>query len=152
LAKTALEARLGTFVASDHEQGREAQGYEKRPLLARVDTSRLWEEYQAQRELHKTLRQAKLVSLAASRTLQIDGVKAAARAKRSVIKMTLKGGRRIAYSAVQNELRQGIRAVNARIREERLLTWKSLRRTVSDPRPSRPVAGGVDRGPPPAGP
>jgi hypothetical protein len=42
------------------------------------------------------------------------------RAKRSVIKMTLKGaGRRIAYGAVQNELRQGIRAVNARIREER---------------------------------
>jgi hypothetical protein len=28
-------------------------------------------------------------------------------------------GRRIAYSAVQNELRQGIRAVNAGIREER---------------------------------
>jgi Relaxase/Mobilisation nuclease domain len=90
LAKMALEARLGTFVASDHEQGREAQGYAKRPRFARVDTSRLWEEYQAQRELHKTLRQAKLVSLAASRTLQIDGVKAAARAKRSVIKMTLK--------------------------------------------------------------
>jgi predicted ABC-class ATPase len=66
------------------------------------------------------LRQGKLVSLAASRTLQIDGVTAAARAKRSVIKMTLKGaGRRIAYAAVQNELRQGIRAVNARIREER---------------------------------
>jgi hypothetical protein len=60
------------------------------------------------------------VSLATSRVLQIDGVKAAARAKRSVIKMTLKGaGRRIAYRAVQNELRQGIRAVNARIREER---------------------------------
>ncbi len=75
---------------------------------------------QAQRELHKTLRQAELVSLATSRALQIDGVKAAAHAKRSVIKMTLKGaGRRIAYAAVQNELRQGIRAVNARIREER---------------------------------
>ena len=60
------------------------------------------------------------MSLATSRALQIDGVKASARAKRSVIKMTLKGaGRRIAYSAVQNELRQGIRAVSARIREER---------------------------------
>jgi hypothetical protein len=34
--------------------------------------------------------------------------------------MTLKGaGRRIAYAAVQNELRQMIRAVSARIREER---------------------------------
>src|SRR5271169_401702 len=120
LAKTALEARLGTFVAADYEQGREKQEYQKRPRFARVDTSQLWEEYQAQRELHKTLRQAKLVSLATIRALQIDGVKAAARAKRSVIKMTLKGaGRRIAYAAVQNELRQGIRAVNARIREER---------------------------------
>jgi len=60
------------------------------------------------------------VSLAASRAPQIEGVKAAARAKRSVIKMTLKGaGRRIAYAAVQSELRQGIRAVHARIREER---------------------------------
>src|SRR5580693_9783154 len=88
LAKTALEARLGTFVAADYEQGREKQEYQKRPRFTRVDTSRLWEEYQAQRELHKTLRQAKLVSLAASRALQIDGVKAAARAKRSVIKMT----------------------------------------------------------------
>ena len=120
LAKTALEARLGTFVASEYQRGKKTQGYEKRPRFARVDTSQLWEEYQAQRELHKTLRQAKLVSLAASRALQIDGVKAAARAKRSVIKMTLKGaGRRIAYAAVQNELRQGIRAVNVRIREER---------------------------------
>jgi hypothetical protein len=37
-----------------------------------------------------------------------------------VIKLTLQGaGRRIAYTAVQSELRQGIRAVNARIREER---------------------------------
>ena len=120
LAKTALEARLGTFVAADCEQGSEKQEYQKRPRFNRVDTSRLWEEYQAQRELHKTLRQAKLVSLATSRALQFDGAKAAARAKRSVIKMTLKGaGRRIAYAAVQNELRQGIRAVNARIREER---------------------------------
>ncbi|MEY2487092.1 MAG: hypothetical protein QOH39_2740, partial [Verrucomicrobiota bacterium] len=43
-----------------------------------------------------------------------------ARAKRAVIKMTLKGaGRRIAYAAVQSELRQGIGAVNARIREDR---------------------------------
>jgi hypothetical protein len=34
--------------------------------------------------------------------------------------MTLKGaGRRVAYAAIQSELRQGIRAVNARIREER---------------------------------
>ena len=69
LAKTALEARLGTFVAADYEQGREKQEYEKRPRFARVDTSQLWEEYQAQRELHKTLRQAKLVSLTTSRTL-----------------------------------------------------------------------------------
>jgi hypothetical protein len=37
-----------------------------------------------------------------------------------VIKMTLKGaGRRIAYIAVQNELRQGFRTVSSRIREER---------------------------------
>ena len=128
LAKTALEARLGTFVAADYEQGSEKQEYQKRPRFARVDTSRLWEEYQAQRELHKTLRQAKLVSLAARRALQIDGVKAAARAKRSVIKMTLNGaGRRIAYVAVQNELRQGIRAVNARIREERRTLGRDTR-------------------------
>jgi hypothetical protein len=120
LAKTALEARLGTFVASEYQQGREEQGYEKRPRFARVDTSRLWEEYQAQRELHKTLRQAKLAGLAVNRAQQTEAVKASARAKRAVIKMTLKGaGRRIAYAAVQSELRQGIRAVNAQIREER---------------------------------
>src|SRR5208282_6477165 len=88
LAKTALEARLGTFVASEYQQGREAHGYEKKPRFARVDTSRLWEEYQAQRELHKTLRQAKLAGLAINRTQQFDAVKAAARAKRAVIKMT----------------------------------------------------------------
>jgi hypothetical protein len=38
-----------------------------------------------ERELHKTLRQAKLGSLAASRALQIDGVKAAARALDAII-------------------------------------------------------------------
>src|SRR6202035_4952874 len=82
LGKTALEARLGTFIPAEYQQGREEQGYEKKPRFGRVDTSRLWEEYQAQRELHKTLRQAKLVSLAASRTLQIDATKASACAKR----------------------------------------------------------------------
>jgi hypothetical protein len=88
----------------------------------------LWEEYQAQRELHKTLRQAKLVGLAINRTQQFDAVKAAARAKRAVIKMTLKGaGRRIAYAAVQSELRQGIAAVNARIREERRVLTSDTR-------------------------
>ncbi len=56
-------------------------------------TSRLWEEYQAQRELHKTLRQAKLVGLAVNRAQQTEAVKASARAKRSVIKMT-GGGRK----------------------------------------------------------
>ena len=120
LGKTALEARLGTFIPADHQQVREEQGYEKRPRFGRVDTSRLWEEYQAQRELHKTLRQAKLAGLAVNRSQQIETVKASARAKRAVIKMTLKGaGRRIAYAAVQSELRQGIGAVNARIREDR---------------------------------
>ena len=120
LAKTALEARLGTFVASEYQQEREKQGYEKRPRFGRVDTSQLWEEYQAQREQHKTLRQAKLAGLAVSRAQQIEAVRASARAKRAVIKMTLKGaGRRVAYAAIQSELRQGIRAVNARIREER---------------------------------
>jgi hypothetical protein len=119
LGKTALEARLGTFIPSEYQQGRGENGYQKRPRFVRLETSRLWEEYEAQRELHKTLRQAKLVSLAAKRALQIDAAKASARAKRSVIKMTLKGvGRRIAYAAVQNELRQAIRAVIARIREE----------------------------------
>jgi hypothetical protein len=82
---------LVLFVPSEYQQGREAQEYEKRPRFVRVDTSRLWEEYQAQRELYKTLREAKLVNLAANRALQIEGVKAAARAKRAVIKMTLKG-------------------------------------------------------------
>ena len=47
LAKTALESRLGTFVAADYEQGSEKQEYQKRPRFTRVDTSRLWEEYQA---------------------------------------------------------------------------------------------------------
>src|ERR1700730_2260963 len=120
LGKTALEARLGTFIPAEYQQGREEQGYEKKPRFGRVDTSPLWEEYQAQRELHKTLRQAKLAGLAINRAQQFDAIKASARAKRAVIKMTLKGaGRRIAYAAVQSELRQGIRAMNARIREER---------------------------------
>jgi hypothetical protein len=92
------------------------------------DTSRLWEEYQAQRELHKALRQAKLAGLAINRAQQFDAVKAAARAKRAVIKMTLKGaGRRIAYAAVQSELRQGIAAMNVRIREERRVLTSDTR-------------------------
>src|SRR5271165_7009383 len=131
LAKAALEARLGTFIPGEYQRGREAQGYEKRPRFARVDTSRLWEEYQAQRELHKTLRQAKLAGLAVNRAQQIEAVKASARAKRAVIKMTLKGaGWRIAYTAVQSELRQEIRAVNVRIREERRLLTSDTRQLV----------------------
>jgi hypothetical protein len=128
LGKPALEARLGTFIPAENQQGREVREYEKKPRFARVDTSRLWEEYQTQRELHKTLRQAKLADLAINRAQQLDAVKAAARAKRAVIKMTLKGsGRRIAYAAVQSELRQGIAAVNVRIREERRVLTSDTR-------------------------
>jgi hypothetical protein len=128
LGKPALEARLGTFIPAEYQQGREEQGYEKKPRFARVDTSGLWEEYQALRELHKTLRQAKLAGLSINRAEQFDAVKAAARAKRAVIKMTLKGaGRRIAYAAVQSELRQGIASVNARIREERRVLTSDTR-------------------------
>jgi hypothetical protein len=128
LGKPALEARLGTFIPAEYQQGREEQGYEKKPRFGRVDTSRLWEEYRAQRELHKTLREAKLAGLAINRAQQFDAVKAAARAKRAVIKVTLKGaGRRIAYAAVQSELRQGIAAVNSRIREERRVLTSDTR-------------------------
>jgi hypothetical protein len=87
LGKRALEARLGTFIPAKHQQRREEQGYEKRPRFGLIDTSRLWEEYQAQRELHKTLRQAKLAGLAVNRAQQIEAVKASARAKRAMIKM-----------------------------------------------------------------
>ena len=46
-----------------------------------------------------------------------------------MIKMTLKGaGRRIAYATVQSELRQGIRSVNARIREERRTLGRDTKR------------------------
>jgi hypothetical protein len=74
LAKPALEDRLGTFIPAEYQQEREEQGYEKRPRFGRVDTSCLWEEYQAQRELHKTLRQAKLAGLAINRAQQFDAV------------------------------------------------------------------------------
>ncbi len=132
LGKTALEARLGTFVPAEYQQGREEQEYEKRPRFARVDTSRLWEEYQAQRELHKTLRQAKLVSLAATEPYRSRGLRPRRARNDAVIKMTLKGaGRRIAYAAVQSELRQGIRAVNARIREETTDAWHATSRQLS---------------------
>jgi hypothetical protein len=62
-----------------------------------------------------------------------------------VIKMTLKGARRrFAYGAVQNELRQGIRTVNARFREERRtlgrdtqqlsrVDWLQQQATMDDP-------------------
>jgi hypothetical protein len=43
LGKTALEAHLGTFIPAEYQQGREEQGYEKRPRFGRIDTSRLWE-------------------------------------------------------------------------------------------------------------
>jgi hypothetical protein len=34
LAKPALEARLGTFIPAEYQQGREAQEYEKKPRFA----------------------------------------------------------------------------------------------------------------------
>jgi hypothetical protein len=86
LGKPTLEARLGTFIPAEYQQGKEEREYEKKPRLERVDTSRLWEEYQAQRSLHRTLREAKLAALAVSKAHQIDAIKASAHAKRAVIK------------------------------------------------------------------
>jgi hypothetical protein len=115
LGKTALEARLGTFIRAEGLKTQTVAGYEKRPAFWHLDTSRLWEEYEAQRNLRETLREAKYQRLEIVKAQQVASVKAAAQAKRSVIKITMKGtGRRIAYAAVQSELRQGDGLVLAR--------------------------------------
>jgi hypothetical protein len=86
--------------------------YQKRPAFWQIDTSRLWEEYEAQRNLRDALREAKYQRLALAKAQQVESAKAAARAKRAVIKMTMKGvARRIAYAAVQTELRQTLLSI-----------------------------------------
>ncbi len=120
LAKTALEARLGTFISAEGIKSQTVAEYQKRPAFWQIDTSRLWEEYQAQRNLRETLREAKYQRLTLAKAQQVSSAKAAARAKRAVIKMTMQGvARRIAYAAVQTELRQTLRAIKRRGREER---------------------------------
>jgi hypothetical protein len=70
---------MGTFTPAEYRQGKEAQEYEKKPRFGRVDTLRLWEEYQAQRSLRRTLREVELAAVAVSTAQQIEAVKACAR-------------------------------------------------------------------------
>jgi hypothetical protein len=42
LGKTALEARLGTFIGAEGIKAQPVAGYEKRPAFWQMDTSRLW--------------------------------------------------------------------------------------------------------------
>ena len=120
LSKRALEARMGTFIDADGIQIAAKERYEKSPAAARNDTSALWREYLAQRELRLAVRDGKLYLANVDRAKRIESVKGAARAKRALLKVTTKGvARQIAYLAVNAELKSGIREINAQTRKQR---------------------------------
>jgi hypothetical protein len=120
LSKRALEARMGTFIDADGIQIAAKERYEKSPASVRNDTSPLWREYLAQRELRLAVRDGKLYLANVDRAKRIESVKADARAKRALLKVTTKGvARQIAYLAVNTELKSGIREITAQSREQR---------------------------------
>jgi hypothetical protein len=120
LSKQALEARMGTFIDADGIQIAEKERYEKSPAVSRNDTSPLWREYLAQRELRLAVRDGKLYLANVDRANRIESVKADARAQRALLKVTTKGvARQVAYLALNTNLKSRIREIHAQSRMQR---------------------------------
>jgi hypothetical protein len=129
LSRAELEKRLGTFIDRDGIQIAEKERkerYEKRPVFKKYNQSVLWRQYQTQRDLRSATNEAKLLHTRLTRVQRISDAKANARAKRRVIRLTLKGAARMAaYSVINLELARAIRAINEDFAEKRRAYWKN---------------------------
>jgi Relaxase/Mobilisation nuclease domain/Large polyvalent protein-associated domain 7 len=120
LSKQALEARMGTFIDADGIEIAEKERYEKSPAVLHNDTSPLWREYLAERELRLALRDGKLYLAKVDRARRIESVKAETSAQRALLKVTTKGvARQIAYLALNTDLKSRIREIHAQSRMQR---------------------------------
>jgi hypothetical protein len=123
LSKTALESRLGLFVASDGTQApvATARAYEPRPMPSRVDTAALFARYQDQQNTRRVARMAELAAASAKKAAAIEAVKRASRLRRAAIKLGGGGGltRKLSYGLASHATKQAFDKIGAAYQRER---------------------------------
>jgi len=95
LSKGNLTQRLGAFVQNEHSTQSSQQNtkqYQPRPLQNRIDTSKLYAQYQQEQEYSARHRSSQWAILRQSRDQLIDRAKREAKLKRNIIK-SIKAGR-----------------------------------------------------------
>lgn len=120
LSKPKLEERFGPFKPSSGSQATKSE-YQKHPVNFRVDTSRLYAEFLAERKEFSGVRAAELEKIRDLKTHKIEAVNRSGRLRRAVIK--LMGGNRTAkqllYAQAFRALRTEIKAIQDQYRENR---------------------------------
>lgn len=146
LSKPKLEKRLGPFEPSVKRQEAKAE-YQKHPVSFRVDTSRLYAEFLAERKDFAGVRASELETFRDLKTRQIEAVKRSGRLRRAAIK--LMGGNRTAkrllYAQAFRALRTEIKAIQDQYHENRRnLTAKYPRLAWADWLKQKALTGNTD--------
>jgi len=124
LSKKALEEKLGSFraatISKDKSQGQGTEGYKIRPMVSKVDTSNLWQQYQQERQKQGQGSSWRIEKAKERKDRLIKAAKAGARIKRMGIKL-LEGkiSKKILYHQVSQGLLKEIKKINQAYLNER---------------------------------
>jgi hypothetical protein len=139
LSKARLEARLGSFEASATAKAHvKGQGYDKAPIPLRVDTSALYERYQADMDHRQRARDSALKVLDARKASRLAAAQGQAgrvgklarslsrgsgRLSTKLLSMAIQANRRGVTAAVREEIRTERKAVYDKFRRVTWLDW-----------------------------
>jgi len=116
---------------SNHSQ-KPVRQYEKKPMPTKMDTSKLYERYQKDRQQSSNRIRERIEKLKAEKQARIDDAWHSARSRRQVIRF-LGGGRflkSVQYQQVNHTLRRTIQDINADYRERCNALYQENRRST----------------------
>lgn len=121
-SKHQLENRLGAFRPPKDPILKETprQSYRKRAAAARIDTHRLWEEYQAEQEQNLDMRSAARATAGGEKSRLIASAKTSARLERAMVEFGPGGKvtKQVLRAIIRRRLRRRIAKINEEHREK----------------------------------
>lgn len=125
LSKAQLEARLGSFEAlGERSAGKAAHTYQERPL-SQVNVDGLYQQYVAENELQRQLRQQEFVRIAELRDTKIEAIKLKYAFRRSLVKHSGSGiTKRLLYKMLYRQMRREMDVVRLNHRQQRDTVFK----------------------------
>ncbi|MCS6748158.1 relaxase/mobilization nuclease domain-containing protein [Proteus mirabilis] len=134
-SKNNLEKKLGAFIEQgEHSSTIPKKKYKKKPVSFRVDTTKLYEQYQEEQKQSLVERKRQREELSFSKNIKIEEAKKASRLRRAAIK--LMGGNRltkkILYAQANSSLKKKLELIHKEYKEKRSEQSSNLKLTWAD--------------------